>query len=87
MGDPCAKSALVEVYHSKWSKSYQREGRTSDQHGVYVTAAWLRQADKSDSLGRFLKTDMLPGEYHIAQVEGWILGVMKSSIDVWAFAD
>ena len=28
------------------------------------------------SLGKFLKPDMLPGEYAVAQVEGWILGVM-----------
>jgi hypothetical protein len=26
-------------------------------------------------LSQFLKPDMLPGEYAVAQVEGWILGV------------
>ena len=28
------------------------------------------------SLGKFLKPSMLPGEYHVAMIEGWILGVM-----------
>jgi hypothetical protein len=29
-----------------------------------------------DRLGKFLKPSMLPGEYPVARVEGWILGVM-----------
>ncbi|MEW6427959.1 MAG: hypothetical protein AB1568_07990 [Thermodesulfobacteriota bacterium] len=73
---PAGKSALVEVYPSLWSKSTPRAGRTPDQHDAYVTAAWLRQMDMDGSLGKFLKPDMLPGEYHVARVEGWILGVM-----------
>jgi hypothetical protein len=73
---PSGKSALVEVYPSLWSKSYPRQGRTPDQHDAYVAAAWLRQVDTEGSLGRFLKPDMLPGEYPVAQVEGWILGVI-----------
>ena len=73
---PSGKSALVEVYPSLWSKSIPREGRTPDQHDAYVAAAWLRQVDTDGSLGKFLKPDMLPGEYPVAQVEGWILGVM-----------
>jgi len=73
---PAGKSALVEVYPSLWSKSTPREGRTPDQHDAYVASAWLRQVDIDGSLGKFLKPEMLPGEYHVAQVEGWILGVM-----------
>ncbi len=73
---PAGKSATVEVYPSLWRKSYPREGRTPDQHDAYVAAAWLRQADMVGSLGKFLKPSMLPGEYPVAQVEGWILGVM-----------
>jgi hypothetical protein len=73
---PAGKSALAEVYPSLWSKSLPREGRTSDQHDAYVAADWLQRMDKDGSLGKFFKPDMLPGEYHVAQVEGWILGVM-----------
>lgn len=73
---PPGKSVLVEVYPSLWSKSYPREGRTPDQHDAYVASAWLRQVDFDGSLGKILMPNMLPGEYPVAQVEGWILGVM-----------
>jgi hypothetical protein len=36
----------------------------------------MRQVDMDGNLGRFLKPDMPPGEYPVAQVEGWILGVL-----------
>jgi hypothetical protein len=70
------RSALVEVYPSLWSKSFSREGRTTDQQDAYAAAAWLRQADLDGSLNKFLKPSLLPGEYPIAEVEGWILGIM-----------
>lgn len=73
---PSGKSVFVEVYPSLWSKGYPREGRTPDQHDAYVVAAWLRQVDKEKNLEKFLKPGMLPGEYHVALVEGWIFGVM-----------
>lgn len=73
---PAGKSALAEIYPSLWSKDVPREGRTPDQHDACVAAAWLRQVDRDGSLGKFLKPDMLPGEYPVARIEGWILGVM-----------
>ncbi len=73
---PAGRSALVEIYPSLWRKSLPREGRTPDQHDAYVAASWLRQADMDGSLGKFLKPSMLPGEYPVARIEGWILGVM-----------
>ncbi len=69
------KSALVEVYPALWSKNYPREGRTPDQHDAYVVSAWLRQVDMDGDLRKILKPDLLPEQYPIAQVEGWILGV------------
>jgi hypothetical protein len=67
---------LAEVYPSLWSRRFPREGRTADQHDAYAAASWLRQADTDGRLGRFLKPAMLPGEYHVARIEGWILGLM-----------
>jgi hypothetical protein len=64
------------VYPSLWSKSVPRENRTKDQHDAYVTAAWLRRADIDGSLWKFLKPTIQSGEYQVAQIEGWILGVM-----------
>ncbi|KZK75215.1 MAG: hypothetical protein A3K90_04120 [Pelodictyon luteolum] len=72
---PAGKSALVEIYPSLWSRDCPRDGRTPDQHDAYVSAAWLRQVDTNGSLGEFLKPDMMPGQYPVAQLEGWILGV------------
>ncbi len=37
---------------------------------------WLRKVDQDGSLDRYLKPCLLPGEYHVARLEGWILGVM-----------
>lgn len=70
------KSVLAEIYPSLWKKSYPREGRTPDQHDAYVATAWMRQADLDGSLDRFLEPALLAEEYHVARVEGWILGVM-----------
>ncbi len=73
---PAGKSALVEVYPSLWSKSFPREERTPDQQDAYAVAAWLRQADLEGNLNKFLKPSLLPGQYPVAEVEGWILGIM-----------
>lgn len=73
---PAGKSAVAEVYPSLWNKSHPREGRTPDQHDAYVVAAWLRQVDMDGCLEKYLNPPMLPGEYGVAQIEGWILGVM-----------
>lgn len=75
-GVPAGCSALVEVYPSLWSRSFPRGDRTSDQQDAYAAAVWLRQADLDASLHKFLKPTLLPGEYPVARVEGWILGVM-----------
>jgi hypothetical protein len=54
---------------------FAANGRTSDQHDAYSVAAWLRQADSSGRLARFLNPDLTPPQRTVAEVEGWILGV------------
>ena len=73
---PAGRSALVEVYPSLWSRSFAREDRTADQHDAYAVAEWMRSADLDGSLQRFLNPPLTPAESTVAQVEGWILGVM-----------
>ncbi|MEO6098586.1 MAG: hypothetical protein ABIW76_24115 [Fibrobacteria bacterium] len=73
---PAGKSVLVEVYPSLWSKGFASEGRTGDQHDAYSVAEWLRRADRDGSLAGFTQPALLPGEKAVAQVEGWILGMM-----------
>ena len=73
---PPGRSAIVEVYPSLWSRSFAIEDRTQDQHDAYAVAAWLREADQDARLPRFLSPLLTPAEKTLAQVEGWILGVM-----------
>jgi hypothetical protein len=60
---------------SLWSKSFEREGRTSDQHDAYSVAAWMRRADMDDSLAGFLEPSLTPSEKTRAELEEWILGI------------
>lgn len=73
---PQAKSAIVEVYPSLWSKSIPKGNRTADQHDAYSVATWLRQADLEGRLTTYINPSLSPAERTLAQVEGWILGVM-----------
>jgi hypothetical protein len=73
---PEGKSVLVEVYPSLWSKNFATEDRTADQHDAYSVAEWLRRAARNGSLLEFTQPSLHPGEKAVAQVEGWILGVM-----------
>jgi hypothetical protein len=72
---PAARSVIVEVYPSLWSRGFARENRTPDQHDAYSVAAWMRQADLDGSLAEFFKPSLIPAERMRAQVEGWILGI------------
>jgi hypothetical protein len=70
------RSAMVEVYPSLWHHGFPGDNRTPDQRDAYTIAAWLRQVDSDGKLSDFLNPSLLPAEKTIAQVEGWILGVM-----------
>ncbi len=72
---PAGRSVIAEVYPSLWSRSFEREGRTSDQHDAYSVAAWMRQADRDGRLAGFFAPRLSPHERTVAQIEGWILGV------------
>ena len=73
---PGGHSAVVEVYPSLWSRSFPREDRNPHQHDAYSIAAWMRQADGEGSLTRYLNPALEPSERQIAEIEGWILGVV-----------
>lgn len=73
---PSCKSSIVEVYPSLWSKGFAREDRTQDQHDAYSVAAWLRQADLDGRISTYFNPHLKPSERSVAQVEGWILGIM-----------
>jgi hypothetical protein len=76
---PPEHSAIVEVYPALWSREFNREGRTGDQHDAYCVAAWFSRADRNGSLAALLKPGLTSPERTMAQVEGWILGVSGSN--------
>jgi len=74
---PPGRSAVAEVYPSLWTRRFPKgEGRNDDQHAAYAVAAWLQRADRGGSLQQFFKPALEPEERAIAQIEGWILGVV-----------
>ena len=73
---PPKRSTIVEVYPGLWSGQFPSGDRTSDQHDAFTACAWLKQADREDRLASFLKPSLSPWELSVAEVEGWILGVM-----------
>lgn len=73
---PRGRSVVVEAYPSLWNKNFPREDRTADQHDAYSVAAWMQQADLAGSLAKFFQPSLMPDERDIANIEGWIFGVM-----------
>jgi hypothetical protein len=73
---PAGRSAVAEVYPALWSKSFPQEGRNGHQQDAYSIAAWLRRADMNGSLAGFLELDLEEKERKVAEIEGWILGVV-----------
>jgi hypothetical protein len=74
---PPGRSVVAEVYPSLWTRRFGNDGeRDSDQHAAYAATAWLRRADTNGSLPLFFNPTLGLQERTMAQVEGWILGVM-----------
>lgn len=73
---PEGKSVVAEAYPSLWMQRFPRQDRNPDQHAAYSVACWLQRADRDGSLGFLLNPPLQPQERTIAEVEGWILGVV-----------
>ena len=73
---PAGRSVLAEVYPSLWTRRFPIAARNADQHAAYAVAAWLQRADMNSSLVRYLFPPLNPQERTVAEIEGWILGVM-----------
>jgi hypothetical protein len=50
--------------------------RDADEQAAYASAVWLQRADRSGSLGSYFNPPLTPEEREVADVEGWILGVV-----------
>ena len=73
---PSGTSVVAEVYPALWMRRFKKDGRDGDEHAAYATAAWLQRADRNDSLGNYLSPPLTPEERQVADIEGWILGVV-----------
>lgn len=73
---PAGKSVVAEVYPTLWSHALPRDGRNSDQHDAYSAAEWLRRSDLDGSLDRFFNPHLEDRARKVAEVEGWILGIV-----------
>lgn len=52
-----------------------RDGRDSHQQDAYATAEWLRRSGLDGTLQRFFSPSLTDHERHVAEMEGWILGI------------
>lgn len=76
LGIPAGRSVVAEVYPSLWMRRFPREERNGDQQAAYAVAAWMRRYDLNGSLSQFFNPALEAGERKMAQIEGWILGVV-----------
>ena len=67
---------VAEVYPALWSKRFPREARDQHQHDAHSIATWLRDADVNGSLLAFTELEFEDETRKIAEIEGWILGVL-----------
>jgi len=72
---PAGRSVIAEIYPSLWSREFEQERRSADQHDAYSVAKWMRYADLDGTLEGFFNPLLSPAERMVAQVEGWILGI------------
>ncbi len=73
---PKNRSVIAEVYPSILRRRYPIEGRTADQHDAYAISRWLGEMDRGLVLDRYFDPPLNEDEQKIADLEGWILGVM-----------
>jgi hypothetical protein len=66
---------VAEVYPSLWSRAYPRADRTPDQQDAYAVATTLAAADRDHRLTHWFSPGLTAEERHVAEFEGWILGV------------
>jgi hypothetical protein len=73
---PAGRSAVAEVYPALWSRTFPQQDRDGHQHDAYSIATWMRRADMNGSLTFFLNVELEDGDRKVAEIEGWILGVL-----------
>ncbi len=74
---PSGKSVIAEVYPSILRRRYKRpEGQSDHERDAYSVARWLADMDRRGSLARYFDPPLDEEERRIADLEGWILGIL-----------
>jgi hypothetical protein len=66
---------LAEVYPALFKGRYRFAG-TSDQQDAYAICRWMQEMNLSGELQRYFEPALTEKEREIAELEGWILGVV-----------
>jgi len=70
------KSVIAEVYPSIFKNRYPSDGQTSHQRDACAIARWLKESDERRFLERYFDPPLTDDERQVADLEGWILGIM-----------
>ncbi len=73
---PAGAHVVAEVYPSLFRNRFPREGRSADQQDAFAVAEWLRTRDALGHLAAYFDPHLGDEERRIAEVEGWILGLL-----------
>ena len=68
---------IAAVFPSMLRRRYPDENRTMDQHDAYAVGRWLKEMNCGMTLTEpFFDPPLSEKEQEIAELKGWILGVM-----------
>lgn len=73
---PVGKSVIAEAYPSIFKNRYPREDRSADQQDAYAVARWLTESEERGIMERYFNPSLTDEKRRIADLEGWILGIM-----------
>ena len=73
---PKNRSVITEVFPSIFRQRYPRENRNADAQDAYSVARWLAEADQNHQLQTFFEPFLTGEQRKLANIEGWILGII-----------
>ena len=73
---PGDKSVIAEIYPAIFKNRFPRQDRTADQQDAYCVARWLTETEGCGFLARYFQPSLTEVEQNVADLEGWILGIM-----------
>jgi hypothetical protein len=77
---PLGRSVVAEVYPSLWNRTFPNEGRTPDQQDAFAIAKWMQVQGSDGGQEAYFHPNIESQERQKAEIEGWILGVLYSSL-------